>query len=223
MHYFIQDTLSALILFNLPTPNTTLPNPHLFLLMIISSRPRVNRNHCSSSPWSICCLCYHRSLHCSPTILLVWPERHGSFLASIQFISSRYFILSISDSSVKHHLYAQLFFSFCAPDFSQTVSHLDYCNSFLSFLTILALNMIVFSRFLTLLLVLFLKYLDSPIFHLFSNPYIHYKLISITYITLQSRKPSYLHHVLHLQSDTYIRSSTILSVLDAPQFPLDSK
>jgi hypothetical protein len=47
---------------------------------------------------------------------------------------------------------------------------------------------------------------------------IHYKIlsitykISITYKTLQSRNPSYLHNLLHIQSDTCTRSSTTVTV-----------
>jgi len=37
---------------------------------------------------------------------------------------------------------------------------------------------------------------------------IHYKILSITYKTLQFRKPSYLHNLLHVQSDSRTRSST---------------
>jgi len=41
---------------------------------------------------------------------------------------------------------------------------------------------------------------------------IHYKILSITYKTVQSRKPSYLHNLLHIQSDTCTRSSTIVTL-----------
>jgi len=67
-------------------------------------------------------------------------------------------------------------------------SKVDHCNSLL-FLIFLALNAIVFSWFLTMMLVLFLKLLDSPIFHLLSNwlkiyQRILYQILSITYKTL---------------------------------------
>jgi len=41
---------------------------------------------------------------------------------------------------------------------------------------------------------------------------IHYKILSITYKTLQSRKPSNVHNLLHIQSDTCTRSSTTLTL-----------
>jgi len=41
---------------------------------------------------------------------------------------------------------------------------------------------------------------------------IHYKILSTTYKTLQSRKPSYLHNLLHIQSDTCTRSSTTVTL-----------
>jgi len=53
---------------------------------------------------------------------------------------------------------------------AQTITHSFQSRLLqLSFLIFLALNSIIFSWFLTLLLVLFLKLLDSTIFHLFSN------------------------------------------------------
>jgi len=41
---------------------------------------------------------------------------------------------------------------------------------------------------------------------------IHYTILSITYKTLQSRKPSYLHNLLRIQSDTCTRSSTTVTL-----------
>jgi len=41
---------------------------------------------------------------------------------------------------------------------------------------------------------------------------IHYTILSITYKTLQSCKPSYLHNLLHVQSDTCTRSSTTVTL-----------
>jgi hypothetical protein len=41
---------------------------------------------------------------------------------------------------------------------------------------------------------------------------IHYKILSITYKTLQSRNPSYLHNLLCIQSDTCTRSSTLVTL-----------
>jgi len=38
---------------------------------------------------------------------------------------------------------------------------------------------------------------------------IHYKILSITYKTLQSSKPSYLHNALHIQTNTCTRSPTV--------------
>jgi len=87
--------------------------------------------------------------------------------------------------------------------------------------TVLIKVIIVFSWFSTLPLVLFLELLDSPIFHLFCmeslnwlkiDQRIHYKIISITYKTLQSRNPSCLHNLLRIQSDTCTCSSTLVTL-----------
>ena len=40
----------------------------------------------------------------------------------------------------------------------------------------------------------------------------HYKILSITYKTLQSRKPAYLHNLLQIQSDTCTRSYTTVTL-----------
>ena len=52
---------------------------------------------------------------------------------------------------------------------------------------------------------------------------IHYKVLSITYKTLQSQKPSYLHNLLHVQSNTSTRSYRIPLLLNALQSTLVSK
>jgi hypothetical protein len=62
----------------------------------------------------------------------------------------------------------------------------SYCNSFSTFL---ALSLIVFSWFSTLLLVLFLKLLESPLFHLFLNLYSGSKLTN-TFIKKISQSPT---------------------------------
>ena len=41
---------------------------------------------------------------------------------------------------------------------------------------------------------------------------IHYKVLSITYKTLQFRKPAYLHNLLHVQSNTSTRSSATITL-----------
>jgi hypothetical protein len=41
---------------------------------------------------------------------------------------------------------------------------------------------------------------------------IHYKVLSITYKTLQSQEPSYLHNLLHVQSNTSTRSSATVTL-----------
>ena len=77
-----------------------------------------------------------------------------------------------------------------------------------SFLTFLALNLIIFNSFLTLLLALFLKLLNSPIFHPFSNNYIG--LNSINAFT--TKLVHYiLHNLLYVQSNTFTRSSATLT------------
>ena len=45
-----------------------------------------------------------------------------------------------------------------------------------------------------------------------SDQRIHYKVFSITYKTLQSQKPSYLHNLLHVQSNTSTRSSATVTL-----------
>jgi len=45
---------------------------------------------------------------------------------------------------------------------------------------------------------------------------IHYKVLSITYKTLQSRKPSYLHSLLNVQSYRATRSSDIVTLQRPP-------
>ena len=69
---------------------------------------------------------------------------------------------------------------------------------------------------------LFLELLNSPIFHLFSDLYIGSKSINafttITVLstiynkTLQSHEPSYLHNLLHVQSNTATRSSATVTL-----------
>jgi len=51
---------------------------------------------------------------------------------------------------------------------------------------------------------------------------IHYDILSITYETFQSRKPSYLHDVCKFNA-TLALVLLPLSLLNAPQFPLNSK
>src|SRR5258706_13224850 len=43
------------------------------------------------------------------------------------------------------------------------------------------------------------------------NERIHYKILSITYKTLQSQQPSYLHSRLSLQTNNSTRSSSIIT------------
>jgi len=63
-----------------------------------------------------------------------------------------------------------------------------------------------------LLLLTSLTVLESLYWLKIDQP-IYYKIISITYKTLQSRKPSYLHNLFRIQSDTRTRSSTLCSRL----------
>jgi len=95
----------------------------------------------------------------------------------------------------------------------------------LSFLIFLALNSIVFSWFLTLLLVLFLKLLDLPIFPMFLNlcihwlkidQRIHYKIILITYKNTPISQPLHLHNLLQVQSDSRFTRSSATVTLTRP-------
>jgi len=86
----------------------------------------------------------------------------------------------------------------------------------LSFSIFLAVNLIAFNLFSTPQLELFLKPLASAISHPSTNLYTGSKLIiasstkfsrSLTYKTLQSKKPFYLYSLLNLQANTSTRSS----------------
>ena len=106
-------------------------------------------------------------------------------------------------------------------DTSLIHSKVDYCNTFNCFSTCLALNLIVFSWFLILLLVLFL-YITPKFTHISPvlkslhwlkiDQRIHYKVLSTTYKTLQSHEPFYLHNLLHVQSNTATRSSATVTL-----------
>ena len=83
--------------------------------------------------------------------------------------------------------------------------------------------MIVFSSFSTLPLEQYLNHPNSATSLLFSSLFINskfnsasntklYKFIYITYKTLQSGQPSYLHSLLNVQSNRTIRSSDIITL-----------
>ena len=92
----------------------------------------------------------------------------------------------------------------------------DYCNSL--FLK-LPPNLIIFGSFSTLPLEQLLNLPNSATSLLFSGllhwikiqQHIEYKVLSITYKTLQSGKPSYLHSLLNVQSKRTTRSSDVIT------------
>jgi len=97
-------------------------------------------------------------------------------------------------------------------------SKVDYCNSLylnLSRTQLDRLQLILNSAACAVIELLEFTHI-SPVLKFLNwlkiNQRIHFKIISITYKTLLSRNPSYLHNLLHVQSGTSTRSSVYITL-----------